>query len=98
MALTIYWTKQADQKFDQILKYLEEEWGDKVTRAFVRKVYDFLDILSEFPEIGTLENAERNIRGFVIVKQLSVFYKIKDDTIILLNFFDNRQNPKRKKY
>ena len=98
MALTIYWTKQADQKFDQILKYLEEEWGDKVTRAFVRKVYDFLDILSEFPEIGTLENAERNIRGFVIVKQLTVFYKIKDDTIILLSFFDNRQNPKRKKY
>lgn len=98
MALTIYWSKKADEKFDQILKYLEDEWGENVTRAFVRKVYDFLDILSEFPEIGTLENVERNIRGFVIVKQLTVFYKITDDKIILLNFFDNRQNPKRKKF
>ena len=83
MALTIYWSKNADKKFDQILKYLDDEWGENVTRAFVRKVYDFLDILSEFPEIGTLENVERNIRGFVIVKQLTVFYRIKDDSIIL---------------
>jgi len=69
-----------------------------VTKAFVKKVYDFLDILIEFPEIGSVEHAERNIRGFVIVKQLTLFYKIKEDKIILLNFFDNRRNPKRKKY
>ncbi|NOU19785.1 MAG: hypothetical protein HOO91_19690 [Bacteroidales bacterium] len=64
----------------------------------MKKVYDFLDILIEFPEIGSLEHAERNIRGFVIVKQITLFYKIKDDKIILLNFFDNRQHPKRKRY
>ena len=98
MALTIYWSKKADEKFDQVIKYLVDEWGENVTRAFVRKVYDFLDILSEFPEIGTVENIERNIRGFVIVKQLTVFYKIQKEKIVLLDFFDNRQNPKRKKF
>jgi hypothetical protein len=64
----------------------------------VKKVYDFLDILIEFPEIGSIEHAEKNIRGFVIVKQLTLFYKITEDKIILLNFFDNRQSPERKKY
>ena len=98
MALTIYWSKSADKKFDKIITYLEEEWGETVTTAFVKKVYDFLDILVEFPEIGSLEHTERNIRGFVIVRQLTLFYKIQGDSIILLNFFDNRQNPKRKKY
>ena len=98
MALTIYWSKKADEKFDQVIKYLVDEWGENVTRAFVRKVYDFLDILSEFPEIGTVENIERKIRGFVIVKQLTVFYKIQKEKIVLLDFFDNRQNPKRKKF
>ncbi|RPH29901.1 MAG: type II toxin-antitoxin system RelE/ParE family toxin [Bacteroidales bacterium] len=82
MALTIYWSKRADRKFDKIISYLEEEWGDTVTKAFVKKVYDFLDILIEFPEIGSVEHAERNIRGFVIVKQLTLFYKIKEDKII----------------
>ena len=96
MALEIYWSKRADAKFDNIIEYLEAEWGEGVTGAFVKKVYDFLDILIEFPEIGTLEHAERKIRGFVIVKQITIFYKISGDKIILLNFFDNRQNPKRK--
>lgn len=98
MALTIYWSKRADQKFDKIIKILDEEWGETATKSFVRKVYDFLELLQEFPEIGTLENRESNIRGFVIVKQLTLFYKISQDKIILLNFFDNRMNPKRKKY
>ncbi|BDX37822.1 hypothetical protein CYCD_11770 [Tenuifilaceae bacterium CYCD] len=98
MALTIYWSKRADNKFDKIISYIDEEWGEVVARAFVKKVYDFLDILVEFPEIGSVEHAEREIRGFVIVKQLTLFYKIKEDKIILLNFFDNRQNPKRKRF
>ena len=98
MALTIYWSKRADNKFDKIISYIDEEWGEVVARAFVKKVYDFLDILVEFPEIGSVEHAEREIRGFVIVKQLTLFYKIKEDKIILLNFFDNLQNPKRKRF
>jgi len=99
MALTIYWSKRADRKFDEIIEYLEIEWGEAVVSALIKKVYDFLDILVEFPEIGSIENIERNIRGFVIVKQLTLFYKIKNNEIILLNFFDNRQNTiKRNKH
>lgn len=98
MALTILWSKRADKSFDKIIKFIDEEWGESVTRVFVRKVYDFLDILQEFPEIGTIENRKSNIRGFVIVKQLTLFYKINQNKIILLNFFDNRMSPKRKKY
>jgi len=98
MALTIFWSKKADKNFDNIIRFIDEEWGESATRVFVRKVYDFLEILQEFPEIGTIENRKSNIRGFVIVKQLTLFYKINQNKIILLNFFDNRMNPKRKKY
>jgi plasmid stabilization system protein ParE len=98
MALEIVWSKRADKKFDLILEYLSKEWGNKVTKAFVKKVYDFLDILSEFPEIGTLENMDKEIRGFVIIKQVSVFYTVRKNRIILLNFFDNRQSPNKKRF
>jgi len=98
MALEIVWSRRADEKFDLILKYLSEEWGTQVTKAFVKKFYDFLDILSEFPEIGTLENKEKAIRGFVIIKQVSVFYTIRNNRIIILNFFDNRQSPSKKRF
>ena len=98
MALRIFWSRRADKKFDTILDYLSDEWGGKVTSAFVKKVYDFLDILIEFPEIGSIENAERGIRGFVIVKQITIFYKVSGNRIIILNYFDNRHGSKRKKY
>jgi plasmid stabilization system protein ParE len=98
MALEIFWSKRADQKFDQIIKYLNKEWGENVARAFVKKVYDFLDILSEFPEIGAIENKEKGIRGFTIVKQVNLYYRIKGNKIILLTFFDNRKNPQKKRF
>jgi len=76
MALEILWTKQADRKFDKIINYLLNEWNQRVTESFVKKVYDSIDILSEFPELGTIEHQEKGIRGFTIVKQINVFYKV----------------------
>ena len=98
MALEIEWTKRADKKFDTILVYLNEEWGERVTANFVKKVYEFLDVLVEYPEIGTLEHKQKGVRGFTIVKQVSIFYKVRENKIILLDFFDTRQNPKRKRF
>lgn len=98
MALKIKWSKKADKRFDSIIAYLQEEFGETTTAKFVKKVHEFLDLLSEFPEIGTEENRELKIRGFVIVKQITIFYKVQDNKIILLNFYDNRQRPKKKRH
>ena len=98
MALEVKWSKKADSKFDTILEYLLIEWGEKITESFVKKVYDFLDILSEFPEIGTLENKEKGIRGFTIARQINIFYQIRENDIVILNFFDNRQSPKKRRF
>lgn len=97
MVLKVKWSKYADQSFDRILNYLEAEWGENITRAFVRRTYEFLDLLAEFPEIGSMENTENQIRGFVLIKQVTVFYIRKADFIILLNFYDNRKRPTIKK-
>jgi len=98
MALELFWSRRADKKFDKILDYLMFRWGLHVTSSFVKKTYDFLDVLSEFPEIGTIEKKEKGIRGYTIVKQINIFYKVSKDKIILLNFFDNRQKPEKKDF
>ena len=96
MALEIRWTTRADIKLDHLIIYLETEWGESVVKAFMKKLYDFLEILSEFPEIGTIQYPEKNIRGFTLTKQINVFYKIESDYIVLIDIFDNRSNPKKK--
>jgi plasmid stabilization system protein ParE len=96
MALKINWTKRASTNFDKVIEYLEIEWGDQVTRRFIKEVYDFLEVLAEFPEIGSFENKESNIRGFTLIKQVDILYRITDNKIIILGLFDNRQNPSKK--
>lgn len=95
MALSIFWTKRALNNFDKILEYIEKEYGKKSTRLFAIKVHNFIDNLQDFPELGTIQHAEKKIRGFVIVKQITIFYKIQDNRILILNFFDNRRMTKR---
>ena len=97
MALTIRWTKRAEKKFDKIIEYLLIEWNEQVTEAFVKKAYEFIDTLADFPEIGIMENKEKAIRGFTIVKQINIFYHTDGSQIIILDFFDNRQAPKSKR-
>ena len=96
MALEIRWTTRADIKLDHLIIYLKSEWGDSVVEAFMKKLYNFLEILSEFPEIGTIQYPEKNIRGFTLTKQINVFYKIESDYIVLLDLFDNRSDPIKK--
>ena len=98
MALEIFWSKKADRSFNKRINYLLDEWGDDVAESFIRRTYDLLDVLAEFPNIGSLENHKLEIRGFTITKQINVFYTIRNNTIVLLNFYDNRQNPQNRKY
>ena len=98
MSLEVRWTSQADKKFDRIIEYLSREWGEKSTHKFAKRVFEVLDILAEFPEMGSLENKEKFIRGFTIVKQVNVFYKVDEDILIVLDFFDNRRDPDKKRF
>ena len=50
------------------------------------------------PEMGTVEHFEKRIRGMVITKHNTLFYRIEEDKLILLTFFDNRQHPSKKSY
>ncbi len=98
MALRIVWTKRASNRFDQIIDYLNEEWGNQSAKIFVRKVIDIAETLAEYPELGSMENIDKGIRGFTIVKQINLFYKVTDEAVILLHFFDNRKHPSKKRF
>ncbi len=48
--------------------------------------------------MGTIEDEDKEIKGFVISKHNTIFYRTTEKEIIILNLFSNRMNPKRKKY
>jgi hypothetical protein len=44
--------------------------------------------------MGQVEN--NDIRGFQLSRQTRILYRIRDNKIIILSFFDVRQDPKKK--
>ena len=98
MVKTIIWNRRASDNFNAIIEYLQGEWGERVTRNFVTRTYQILELLATNPEMGSVEHFEKQIRGIVITKHNTLFYRIEEEKLILLNFFDNRQDPKKKAY
>lgn len=98
MARKIRSTKRADRRFEEIKEYLTTEFGENTTERFVKRVFSFYDIVTDFPKIGMLVNKEKGIYGFVLEKPVSVFYRVHNKEVIILNFFDNRSGPGKKKY
>jgi plasmid stabilization system protein ParE len=94
--MRIFITKRADKNFHSIKERIAVSYGGRVAEAFELKTVNFLDILEKFPEIGSVEVTEKQIRGFQLTKQTRVFYRIKGERIIILTFFDVRQDPKKK--
>jgi plasmid stabilization system protein ParE len=98
MARKVVWTRRALRNFNRIIDYLEEEWSQKVTTDFVRKSYKIIELLRTYPQLGSLENQEKDIYGFLITSHNRLFYRFSEEEIILLNFFDTRQGVKQSRF
>jgi plasmid stabilization system protein ParE len=96
MAKTIVWNNKASNQFLKIIIYLGSEWGSKVARSFIDKTLSALETLSQYSELGQVDNEVRRIRAFVMSRHNTLIYRIDNSRIYLLNIFDNRQHPKKK--
>jgi plasmid stabilization system protein ParE len=88
----VIWSPNATLTYYQILRYLDEKWTSKEIDAFVLRTEEAIDHICENPLLFPY-SVKNNIHRCVIVKQVSLFYQINNETIELLIFWDNRQNP-----
>jgi hypothetical protein len=72
--------------------FIDERWGALSAEKFRHKAIRTLLNISRqpllFPESGI-----ENVRKSVITKQPSVFYEVYAEHVVLLFFWDNRQDP-----
>jgi plasmid stabilization system protein ParE len=93
MAFTAIVTKRASRDFDSILYYIQDKFGTQAVIDFRDLVFESVDLIESFPHIGSLEFAHKNIRGLVVHRRLKVFYRVKNNRILILRLFDTRQHP-----
>jgi plasmid stabilization system protein ParE len=96
MARKVRLTKRADNKLDNILLHLNKDFGVRAVDRFLKRLYSFFDIIIEFPQIGTINDKEKGIYGFVLEKQVTVFYRFAEKEVVIINFFETRKDPMSK--
>lgn len=92
MSLSVLWTDEAQETFDRIVLLLEDNWGMAAARKFIQDVQKTTTLLQEQPYLYKASPV-LNCRQAVITHQTSMFYEVTDNQIIILFFYDNRQEP-----
>ncbi len=92
--MQVYVTPRAEQNFDSIVNYIKQNFGEQTAKEFIYKADEIFGLLKDFPLMGQVES--NDIRGFQLSRQTRILYRVRNNKIIILAFFDVRQNPKKK--
>ena len=79
---------------------MEKHWTDREIFNFTNRVNEYLETLISQPEMFRKSAKQRDTHIGVIIKQVSLVYRVKpkSNIIELIAFIDNRQNPKRQNF
>jgi plasmid stabilization system protein ParE len=98
MAYEIIVNKRFTHKVQKVLAYLEKEWSHKVAVGFLSKIDRRIKQLTQYPYLGAPSSKIKHVRGLLITRHNRMYYKIKNDKVIILNMYDTRMNPKNNPY
>lgn len=87
-------TPKAERDLDAIMHYLQIKWGRSVANKFLKKTKNTFKVLQHYPQLGELEHGD--IRGIQLTTQVRILYRLRPHKIVIIAFFDNRQNPAKK--
>jgi len=93
MSFKVKFTPKAEETYDSLVTQLRERWGDKFVIKFENKVSKAIELISKSPFTCTVTEENLEIRRCVLHKNCSMLYKVYDDEILIICFWDNRQDP-----
>ena len=93
MALfSILITPEAATDVSRINQYLLENWSERVRDNFIKKLRKSVLIIQSMPYAYPISLTKIALRKCVITPQTSLFYTIKEETIVIVSILDNRLN------
>ena len=85
------------QRIQETASYIQQEFGKQYRVDFMQKVREVKRLLRHNPYLGPIEPllADRatTYRSIVVAKQNKIVYRITDDCIEIVDFWDVRREP-----
>ena len=91
----IVWSDEALSNLKNIILYLEDNWTSKEIKKFATLLDRQLNRIQNNPFLFAESENHSTIRKSVLTKQVSIYYRVRKNSIELITLFDNRQNPKK---
>lgn len=92
---TINWSQIAQEDYWNTIDFLINRWTESEAIHFIDEVEQVLNILKK-DNVTFKPTGYKNTYQIVIVKQITLYYQInQNNTIDLLRFFNNHQNPNK---
>ena len=93
MSREVIWMPEAERSFNDNIEYLSDKWTLQVINEFLDRVDFVIDQISENPYLYPPYEKRDDVRKCPLTKQITLYFKIKDNQIDLLTFWNNYQDP-----
>ncbi len=93
MNYDVSFTRKANSTFISVRDQLLNKWGQRTLAKFEQRTVKVLKTLSHSPFSYQAIEDNPNVRKAYIHKNCSLYYKVRDEKVAILFFWDNRQDP-----
>lgn len=92
----IIWSGPAGNELRKILNFYVQRNGNIIySKKLLRQIEKLLSTLSESPLLGRLTSNQ--VTRVIPLEQFLIFYEVQEGVIQIVSFWDNRQDPRKKK-
>jgi len=96
----IIWTHTSKKQLKKIISYWNKRNKSNAYSKKLRKhLKSILKLISINAQIGKITNyPDHKVRSKTFMKNFQIIYEIRSEKIIILNFWDSRQNSEQNDY
>ncbi len=98
MVNKVKWNKAADKTFDLITDYLQEHHSNQSAINFANLVYFKIDQIEKGLTVGRNSPKAKSVMILKLDRHKQMFYRLVGTTLTIVDFWDTRQDPKKKPY
>ncbi len=98
MVKKIKWNNTAGNTFEETTNYLQDNFSSKAAENFANRVYDRIDMIVNGLTVGRKSTKAKTVMVLKLDKHRQMFYRIHGTTLIIVDFWDTRQDPRKRPY
>lgn len=93
MRYKVRFTSEAEKTYDALSVQLMQRWGENYVRKFEDRISKAIETIGKTPFIYPVAIEEFQIRKCIVHKNCSILYQVIEQTVTVICFWDNRQDP-----